>query len=136
MRHLEGILQCVRPLAPVLVVVFLSLLTACRAVTAPADTGAAVLAERVNRAEGGPAGEQQATAYRCAGGEGFRIRFEAGAAVLIRRQGELRLEEVRSASGAKYAGAGTVLRTEGKEAVLETHDRLYEDCRVIETAPH
>ena len=81
-----------------------------------------------NNARSG-ASEAQTFVFECPGDYGFVARIEMDRAWLFLPGRTVKLPRVRSASGAKFAGDGTSFWSKGEEAMLETGDARYNNCR-------
>lgn len=123
-----------RGMGAVALIVIAALLPACQGkVWAPPETGAAVLAQRVDREEGRSAAADRRV-YRCGEGYRFEVEISASAVTLVLPEGRRSLERVRSASGEKYVGEGVVFWHQGDQASIETPQVSFQDCR-LESAP-
>jgi len=67
-------------------------------------------------------------AYDCTGIQ-FGVRFEKQAAVVFVAGREIRLPQVKAASGAKYTDGAVTFWSKGEEALLELDGMLYRSCR-------
>ncbi len=119
-----------------LVGVLLLLLAGCR------DTGTA---PPPVAAEAGPAASAEAAAtapllpspspveipmgYRCADAFAFQVRYDENEAVLLLEGGARVLQQVVTASGARYEGEDAMLWNKGSEASLQLDGQSHEHCR-------
>lgn len=80
-------------------------------------------------AQASDATADSAAAYACADGFRFAARAGAGTALVLVRDTTARLPRVRSASGAKYAHAGTTFWSKGDEALFEIGSTARQGCQ-------
>ena len=100
------------------------------AATTPASTPATAIAERVAADPlSSPSPVEIPIDYRCADAFAFQARYDENEVVLLLDAGPRVLQQVISASGARYEGENAMLWSKGSVASLQLDGQSHEQCR-------